>query len=519
MHSEAATAKKDNVGVYLGISLPAWVLSGLVLGLVLGTLFPKNHLLGAAFISGTWFPKSIVSLAVLLIFVLLAGATTKLVLFHGRRSGRLFGLILAFYLALGLASLVFVTLFIPLLTSLPFTTSGAVPPSFGQWVQQIADSLSSFLMNQPLIQSLLAAALVGYFSALIPALHPVAHGLMKGSDLILGLFRNLLWYYPIMIGCLAIGIPLKFGLKGMSIYGQTILWIAVVTIISSILMIALTKLLTKRTFKQIFSYFAAVWPTGFGTGGSYETLAVNIVSAERDLGLQPEIAEVSVVFGTVLNKSCANMAMVLITIAAARLLHVPISMTDIILLIPPLLILGLVSPGIPGGAGFFMSPIVAVLLHVRDTDTFVTAFIAMYSGLVPMLTTAGNSTNDGLIGAFLNDRFAGYLGLAGDGSEKKRAAATLRVSRDNNGSFARKLLGWIIMLPALWMLVSPQAILGLNQLKWMYKFAFPAEAIFGTLLLSCSLYLVSPASMPAEEPSQSQACSKEENAKLPMGSS
>ena len=433
------------------------------------------------------------SLAALLIFVLLAGATTKLVLFHGRRSGRLFRLIVALYVALGLACLIYVALWIPFLTSLPFTASGAAPPSLTQWVREISASLSSFLMNQPLIQSLVCAIVVGYVSALVPALHPVAEGLMKASEITLRLFRNLLWYYPIMIGCLAIGIPLKFGLQGMRTYGQTIVWIALVTMSSSLGMILLTKLLTKRSFKQILSYFAAVWPTGFGTGGSYETLAVNIVSAERDLGLQPEIAEVSVVFGTVLNKSCAGMCMMLITITAARLLSIPISMTDMILLIPPLLVLGLVSPGIPGGAGFFMSPLVAVLLHVRDVDGFVAAFIAMYSGLVPMLSTAGNSTNDGLIGALLNDCFARYLGMDA-GSVRLRSASRIERSQRPEGSNARSLLGWATFLPAVWMLVSPQAILGLNQLKWMYKSAFPAEAMLGSLLLSASLYWLNPAS-------------------------
>src|SRR5215469_5649067 len=132
----AATAKKNKVGVYLGISLPAWVLSALVFGLIIGVVFPKNRLAAAAFTSGTWFPKTIVSLAALLIFVLLAGATAKLVLFHGRRSGRLFRLIVALYVALGLASLIYVTLCIPLLTSLPFTAPGTAPP-LTQWVREI----------------------------------------------------------------------------------------------------------------------------------------------------------------------------------------------------------------------------------------------------------------------------------------------------------------------------------------------------------------------------------------------
>jgi hypothetical protein len=254
-------------------------------------------------------------------------------------------------------------------------------------------------------------------------------------------------------------------------------------------MITLTFWTTRRTAKQIFSYYAAVWPTGFGTGGSYETLAVNIVSAEQDLGLSREIAEVSIVFGTVLNKSCAGMSMLLITISATRLLHIPISMTDIILLIPPMLILGLVSPGIPGGAGFFMSPIVAILLHVKDADTFVTTFVAMYAGLIPMLSTAGNTTNDGLVGAFLNDRFANYLGM-----EHSSEAEKIRSYSQNEGAGAEsgigKLIGWITLLAGTWMLVSPQALLGLNQLKWMHDYAFSGEVPLGMLILSVSLYFL-----------------------------
>src|SRR4030095_1683446 len=115
---------------------------------------------------------------------------------------------------------------------------------------------------------------------------------------------------------------------------------------------------------------------------------MNVVSAESDLGLSRDIAEVSVVFGTVMNKSCATMCVLLVTISVARLLEFPISLAEILTLIPPVLILGLESPGIPGGAAFFMSPIVAALLRVGDVNVFVATFIAMYSGLIPMFSTA-----------------------------------------------------------------------------------------------------------------------------------
>ena len=175
-------------------------------------------------------------------------------------------------------------------------------------------------------------------------------------------------------------------------------------------MILFCRLVTRRTWKQIAAYYGTVWPTGFGTGGSYDTLAVNIISAETDLGLERDIAEVSIVFGTVLNKNCATMSCLIVTIIVAKLLNVPISMTEIIMLVPPVMILGLESPGIPGGAGYFMSPIVAALLNVPDQAAWVTTFVACYSGLIPMFATAGNTTDDGVVGALLQDRFGHLLG-------------------------------------------------------------------------------------------------------------
>jgi len=124
--------------------------------------------------------------------------------------------------------------------------------------------------------------------------------------LILTLFRKILWYYPIMIGCLAVGIPLRFGNRGLALYGQCALWDMIVIVVWCLAMILFCKLATKRSWNQILSYYGSVWPTGFGTGGSYDTLAVNLVSAERDLGLKPEIAEISIVFGTVLNRFCVQ---------------------------------------------------------------------------------------------------------------------------------------------------------------------------------------------------------------------
>jgi Na+/H+-dicarboxylate symporter len=483
--------KKTKPGAYFGVPLAVCVMALLAAGLLIGILFPGNPVAAAIYKSGTYFPKLVVTFATLIIFALLSGATAKLVLFNRQGAGRLFGSVLAAYVALGFASLVYVTIWIPILTKLPFTAPGAPVPRADQWLQQVGQSLSSLISEQPLVQALIVAVVIGYLTAIIPGLRSVASGLVMASQATLWLFQKLLWYYPLMIGCLAIGIPLKFGLRGMTAYGQTTLWVGLVTVTWSILLAIFVKLTSNRTWKQIASYYASVWPTGFGTGGSYETLAMNLVSAESELGLPREMAEVSIIFGTVMNKSCASMSVMLVTISVARLLNFPISLAEILTLIPPVLILGLESPGIPGGAAFFMSPIVAVLLHARDVDAFVATFVTMYSGLIPMFSTAGNTTNNGLVGALLNDRFCNYS-KAEDTASRKIRDHSARPAIQIQPSGISRLIGWIIMVSGGWMIVSPQALLGLDQLKWMYRYTFPGEVLLGALVMSFALKLLAP---------------------------
>jgi Na+/H+-dicarboxylate symporter len=484
-----APARKSKPGAYFGIPLPIWVIVFLAGGLVVGVLFPENRVANAIYTSGTYFPKAVVTFATLIIFAILSGATAKLVLYRRQEAGRLFGLILLAYVALGFASLFYVTIWIPILTNLPLTAPGDARLGLGQWLRLVGQSFSSLFSGQPLIQVLICAVVIAYVTAITPRLRSIARGLILGGQYTLWLFKKLLWYYPVMIGCLAIGIPLKFGLKGMTAYGHTTLWVGLVTVSWSVILAGIVKLATNRTWKQIASYYASVWPTGFGTGGSYETLAMNVVSAESDLGLSRDIAEVSIVFGTVMNKSCATMSVMLVTVSVASLLNFRLSLVEILTLIPPVLILGLESPGIPGGAAFFMSPIVAVLLHVHDIDVFVATFVTMYSGLIPMFSTAGNTTNDGLVGALLNDRFTNYLRLADTDSVQRSQDSTSPIRQDKP-QILRKLAGWVSMALGTWMLVSPQAVMGLEQLKWMHDYAFRGEVWLGVLVVAASLYLL-----------------------------
>jgi len=257
---------------------------------------------------------------------------------------------------LGGVSLIYCAAWIPVLTGLRLSLPGQALPGFTEWLRGVLNTFGTVFTEQPLLQVLVAGAVGGALAGSTRALHPTARALIQGADWILRGFTKILWYYPIMIGCLAILIPARFGLSGLQLYGRTSLNLAIVAVVWSAAMIMLVAAITKRSWSQIWKYFATVYMTGFGTGGSYDTLPVNLLSAERDLGLRPEVARVSIVLGTVLNKNVATMAVLLVTVSTCTLLKLPISMAEIALLIPPVMILGLESPGIPGGTSKPLSP-------------------------------------------------------------------------------------------------------------------------------------------------------------------
>jgi Na+/H+-dicarboxylate symporter len=448
----------------------------LIAGLALGYAFPANPAVQWIAQSGTWFPKTIVTFATAIIFILMSAALAK-TLFEQRQAGRFLLIIVGLYVAMGAVSLLYVSAWIPTLTGLPLTIDGYEIPGVGAWLGGIAATFATVLTEQPLLQILVAATAAGALVGRVGVLRSTGLALIRCSDAILAGFSKLLWYYPIMVGCLAILIPSRFGIEGLAIYGRTSLNLAIVALVWSAAMLVLMRAITKRTWSQLWRYFATVYMVGFGTGSSYDTLPINLLSAERDLGLRPEVARVSIVLGTVLNKNVATMAVLLVTVSTCTLLDMPLSMTEIAILIPPVMILGLESPGIPGGAGVFMSPVVASLLGAPDPGVFVTTFVTLYSGLIPMLATGGNTTDDGFVGAIVNDCFKE--------PEKADRASGEAGERMTIHHFALpvRVLSTALCGIGFWMMVAPQSRIGLPALRWMADTTFPGEALVGAFLL------------------------------------
>ena len=54
----------------------------------------------------------------------------------------------------------------------------------------------------------------------------------------------------------------------------------------------------------------------------------------------------------------------------------------------------------------------------------------------------------------------------------------------------RKAAGVVLLMLGAWALIAPQANLGLTELRWIARYAFPGEALLGVLLLGAAYLLL-----------------------------
>ena len=54
----------------------------------------------------------------------------------------------------------------------------------------------------------------------------------------------------------------------------------------------------------------------------------------------------------------------------------------------------------------------------------------------------------------------------------------------------RKLLGWILFFAGFSMLLAPQTLTGLEELRWLHRYAFSGEVLVGIVVMAIAYYLL-----------------------------
>src|SRR5262245_47314651 len=170
---------------------PVIIAACLVTGLGLGLAFAQHPIVLAIAESGTWFPRTIVTLATAIIFVLMSAALARTLLSHVRGT-RFLAILVTLYLVMAAVSLLYVAAWIPVLTGLPLSRADVPMPAFLQWLRGVGYTFSGMLTEQPLLQVLVAATIAGALVGSVRIFRPAAHGLIVAGDWILRGFAKLL---------------------------------------------------------------------------------------------------------------------------------------------------------------------------------------------------------------------------------------------------------------------------------------------------------------------------------------
>jgi hypothetical protein len=101
-----------------------------------------------------------------------------------------------------------------------------------------------------------------------------------------------------------------------------------------------------------------------------------------------------------------------------------------------------------------------------------------------MLATAGNTTDDGFVGAIVNDHFVDH-----DDEGATEANETIGAPVLIPCPASVRLIGVVACAAGLWMVIAPQARMGLPALRWMSTSVFPGEALAGALVLLVGLWM------------------------------
>src|SRR5262245_53252550 len=101
------------------IPQPVKIVECCLTGLGLGLAFPQNSIVLFVAQSGTWFPRTIVTLATAIVFILMAAALARTLLSHAHAT-RFLAILVTLYVVMAAVSLLYVSAWIPVLTGLPF---------------------------------------------------------------------------------------------------------------------------------------------------------------------------------------------------------------------------------------------------------------------------------------------------------------------------------------------------------------------------------------------------------------
>lgn len=160
------------------------------------------------------------------------------------------------------------------------------------------------------------------------------------------------------------------------------------------------------------NYWLNVYPLLWATSSEALATPLNLYLVKKHFPeIRTEVRRFVIGVGSYLNINGTMICVIVLLGAVVRMLGIPVSMVDLLLVVPLVFLIGFGVPGIPGELLLFAGPIVTLLGFPETTSVaFLALYLGLQLGLPDSFRTGNNSTDDCVMAVLLNryyeERFA-----------------------------------------------------------------------------------------------------------------
>ncbi len=383
-------------------SLVQQILVGLLLGILVGFLFPDNiaHSVG---IMGNFFIGALKAIAPVLIFILIIAAISNYQTQDG--GGTMKKVILLYVFGTFFAALVAVSIsFIyPITVPLDVGTVEARGPAD---LKEVLQTLFMNMVDNP-INALVSANYIGLISwgtlfglTLRQSSEATRNLFQDLAELVTNVVKKVILIAPLgVFGLVSVTIA-ETGFKGILSYLQLVAVLLIaMAIVALIVNPALVYMMTRKNpYPLVFACIKESGLTAFLTRSSAANIPVNI-DLSRKLGVRQETYSVSIPLGATINMAGAAITITIFTLAAVHTLGIEVDFFSALLLSIFATVGACGASGVAGGS-LLLIPLACALFNIDNDIAMQLVLIGYVVGVIQDSTeTALNSSTDVLFTA------------------------------------------------------------------------------------------------------------------------
>lgn len=383
-------------------SLVQQILVGLLLGVIVGFLFPDNiaHSVG---IIGSFFIGALKAIAPVLIFILIIAAISNYQTQDS--SGTMKKVILLYVFGTFFAALVAVSIsFIyPITVPLDVGTTEARGPAD---ITEVLHTLFMNMVDNP-INALVSANYIGLiswgilFGFTLRKSNEATRNLFQDlAKLVTNVIKKVILIAPLgVFGLVSVTIA-ETGFEGIKSYLQLVVVLLIaMAIVAFIVNPVLVYIMTRKNpYPLVFTCIKESGLTAFFTRSSAANIPVNI-ELSRKLGVREEIYSVSIPLGATINMAGAAVTITIFTLAAVHTLGVEVDFLSALLLSVFATVGACGASGVAGGS-LLLIPLACALFNIDNDIAMQLVLIGYVVGVIQDSTeTALNSSTDVLFTA------------------------------------------------------------------------------------------------------------------------